>query len=86
MASGTGKTSIKYKGKTYKRSRAGQSPWDRKLQRESGDRKAFYCECGVEYGDYHNLGCDLEQCPICKRQLLSCGHGLLFETQTAKCR
>jgi len=80
------KFSIKYKGKTYRRYKAGFSPDDRKFQKEEGDKKAFLCECGTEYGKYHDLGCDLERCPICKGQLLSCGHGGLFETRGAKCR
>ena len=81
-----GKTSAKHKGKTYKRYKAGYSPWDKEEQKKTGDPKVFLCECGVEYGQSHKLGCDLEQCPICKRQLLSCGHGTLFETKGARCR
>jgi len=79
-----GKTSVKYKGRTYKRYKAGYSPWDREEQKKTGDKRAFLCECGADYGQYHVLGCDLEQCPICKEQLLSCGHGRLFETSTAR--
>jgi hypothetical protein len=30
-------------------------------------------DCGVEPGGFHHLGCDLQQCPRCRRQLLSCG-------------
>jgi hypothetical protein len=30
-------------------------------------------DCGVEPGGYHHLGCDLEPCPRCSRQLISCG-------------
>lgn len=81
-----GKTSVKYKGKTYRRYKAGYSPRDRRYQKEEGDPKAYLCECGAQFGKYHELGCDLEQCPICKGQLLSCGHGYLFETDKAKCR
>ena len=81
-----GRTSIRYKGRDYKRYKAGFSPRDREYQKEVKDRKAFLCECGVEYGQCHFLGCDLEDCPICKRQLLSCGHGGLFEAKGARCR
>ena len=28
--------------------------------------------CGVPTGFFHLLGCDLEQCPKCKEQALSC--------------
>lgn len=29
-------------------------------------------DCGVLVGQYHTSNCDMEQCPKCKRQLLSC--------------
>jgi hypothetical protein len=29
-------------------------------------------DCGVKKGQYHTDGCDIEQCPICGNQLLSC--------------
>jgi len=82
-----GKTSITYKGKKYTRYKAGQGPYEKQARREGqlGPREVF-CECGREYGQYHLLGCDCEDCPICKGQLLSCGHGALFETKYAKCR
>ena len=83
---GIGKTQVRYEGKLYKRYKAGYSPWDREFQKEERDPKVFLCECGANYGQYHELGCDCEQCPICKDQLLSCGHGTLFETPNARCR
>lgn len=29
-------------------------------------------DCGVEEGQYHLLGCDMERCPFCGNQLLVC--------------
>lgn len=31
-------------------------------------------EYGVNMGDLHSPGCDIEECPICGDQLLGCGH------------
>lgn len=48
-----------HKGLLYKR-----IPWDQN----------FEChDCNVTYGQYHHLGCDLERCPLCKKQLIGCG-------------
>ena len=30
-------------------------------------------DCGVEKGEYHDPGCDMEECPVCGRQWISCG-------------
>jgi hypothetical protein len=29
-------------------------------------------DCGVGVGEYHRPGCDVEQCPYCGSQLISC--------------
>ena len=30
-------------------------------------------DCGVKLGGYHDLGCDIESCPFCGGQLITCG-------------
>ncbi len=30
-------------------------------------------DCGVSWGGFHHPGCDLQLCPLCHGQLLSCG-------------
>ncbi len=30
-------------------------------------------DCSAKPGELHKLGCDMERCPFCGRQLISCG-------------
>jgi len=80
-----GKTQVKYKGKVYRRWRAGFSPLDKKDIKAGVNFKSseWSCDCGASYSSLHDLGCDMETCPICKGQLLGCGHIELFGGKTA---
>jgi len=42
-------------------------PWD------GGDDNTRCHDCNVAPGGYHHPGCDMERCPRCGGQLISCG-------------
>jgi hypothetical protein len=36
--------------------------------------KSWDChDCGVKEGEIHHIGCDMEICPKCHKQLITCG-------------
>jgi hypothetical protein len=38
------------------------------------DENGYMChDCAIEPGGYHHPGCDMERCPRCEGQLISCG-------------
>ncbi|MCM1360236.1 MAG: hypothetical protein NC183_06960 [Corallococcus sp.] len=41
---------------------------------DEGDADAVCGDCSAKYGEQHMAGCDIERCPVCGLQLLSCGH------------
>lgn len=52
---------------TYKRIKYGKESED------YGAEEGARChDCGAKPNNYHHLGCDVERCPICGHQLISC--------------
>jgi Domain of unknown function (DUF6398) len=46
------------------------------------DRLVTCGDCGVEPGAFHHRGCDLERCPSCLGQLLSCACDMSSDAET----
>ncbi len=53
-------------GETYKR-----IPYGREGRRWHYDVPVCH-DCGARMGQFHGPGCDMEKCPACRGQLLSC--------------
>jgi len=56
---------VVHKGEKYKPVKFGQEEDDWGLER--------YPDSVVKKDGYHHPGCDIERCPVCGRQLISCG-------------
>ena len=56
------------------RIRIGEVEYDRIPYRNDQHPEPHFChDCSSPVGGMHHLGCDMEQCPKCGRQLISCG-------------
>lgn len=59
-----------YKGKKIERIKYGEDEYD-------SDERCH--DCLAKLGEYHHDGCDVERCPVCGDQLISCECDFEFE-------
>ena len=45
----------------------------------AGEPNSRCGDCGHKYGEIHMEGCDIERCPACGRQMLSCDCGPVYK-------
>jgi HEPN domain-containing protein len=62
-------TMIELHGRMFQRFRRGEEPYN-----DVRENTAYSChDCAVLAGEYHVFHCDMEACPRCFAQLISCG-------------
>jgi hypothetical protein len=62
-------TTVELHGQVFERFRRGEEPYN-----SVRENTAYAChDCAVLAGEYHVPGCDMEACPRCFAQLISCG-------------
>lgn len=65
-ADGCTAAALTCEGRVYATFPHGEDPGWRSTQERCGD-------CGARRGHNHHLGCDIQVCPRCRRQLITCG-------------
>lgn len=73
VTAGCASSEVKCNGKKYKRIRFGDEPLSK--------RDAYCHDCNARLGFFHHGGCDVERCPACGGQLVSCDCEIEFITK-----